>query len=310
MNIFEAKSASPMLIAEQKEPFDDPDYLYELKLDGERCLAYLDASGTVLQNKRKLILNSRYPELAGIHKAVKSRCILDGELAILKNGKPDFSEVQRRSLLSNPFRVDLASKKSPACFTAFDVLYADDQQVTDLPLLERKNLLGKLVSENERLAVSRYIVGQGTDFYNLTVKQDLEGIVAKRRDSLYVMGKRTKDWVKIKNLKDEDFVVCGYIEKGNNVVNVVLGQYRGDGLIYKGHVTLGVSREDFRRIAVQKQLPAPPFPTPKGDESAVWLEPELVCAVKYMEKTKSGGLRQPMFKGLREDKAARECLEE
>ena len=309
VDIFEAKSASPMLIAEQKEPFDSPGYLYELKLDGERCLAYLDTNGTVLQNKRKLILNPRYPELTGIHKAVKRRCILDGELAILKNGKPAFSEVQRRSLLSNPFRINLASKKFPACFTAFDILYVGDRQITDLPLLKRKNLLDKLVSENEQLAVSRYIVGRGTAFYDLTVKQDLEGIVAKRRDSLYVMGKRTKDWIKIKNLKDEDFVVCGYLEKGNNVVSVVLGQYREDSLICKGHVTLGVSRESFQRIAAQKKLPAPPFSVSKDDKHAVWLEPELVCTVKYMEKTKAGSLRQPVFKGLREDKRAEECIE-
>ena len=94
-----------MLISEMQEPFDDPSFIYELKLDGERCVAYLDGNGTILQNKRFLNLNTRYPELTAIHKAAKVKCILDGELAILVDGKPDFSQVQRRSLLSNQFKI-------------------------------------------------------------------------------------------------------------------------------------------------------------------------------------------------------------
>ena len=121
------------------------------------------------------------------------------------------------------------------------------------------------------------------------------------------MGARTRDWIKFKNLIDEDYIVCGYIKKEGNVVSIVLGQYQGDRIVYRGHVTLGVSREDFQVIL---WLPEnnPPFSPPKGNENAVWVEPSHVCTVKYMEKTSAGGLRQPVYKGLREDKDPRECV--
>ncbi len=141
-------------------------------------------------------------------------------------------------------------------------------------------------------------------------KQSLEGIVAKRKDSKYYFDKRTKDWIKIKYLQDDDFVVCGYIIKENNVTSIVLGQYRGGSLVYRGHVTLGVSSADFQEIARQKKLELPPFEAPAGNENAVWVEPVLVCTVKYMMKTPNGGMRQPVFKGLRRDKGPEECVEE
>lgn len=306
MDLFDQKGIHPMLISEMKEAFDDPNFIYELKLDGERCIAYLDHSSTVLQNKRALILNARYPELSQLHKAAREKCILDGELAILVNGKPDFSEVQRRSLTSNPFKIEMALKKSPACFTAFDILYYGDHPVMDLPLMERKILLNQAIKENGKLAISRYVEANGIAFYHLAAEQDLEGIVAKRKESFYFSGKRTKDWIKIKNLKDDDFVICGYVQKANNVVSLVLGQYSNQQLQYKGHVTLGVSREDFQLISDTPSISISPLS--QSDESAVWIQPSLVCTVQYMEKTASGMLRQPVFKGLRNDKTPEECL--
>lgn len=112
------------------------------------------------------------------------------------------------------------------------------------------------------------------------------------------------NWIKIKNLQDDDFVVCGYIDKGNGVVSVVLGQYDGDRLVFKGHVTLGVSRDDFR-IMTQAPRVKPIFPD-TGNET-LWIKPELVCTVKYMEKIASGMLRQSVFKGLRSDKEPKDC---
>lgn len=307
MDIFESKSAKPMLIAEMREPFDSTDYIYELKLDGERCLAYLDTNGTVLLNKRNFNLNPRFPELTSIHTAVNNKCILDGEIAILVDGKPDFSEVKRRSIITNKIKIELALNKHPACFTAFDILYFNGKQVTDMSLMERKVLLVKLIKENDRIAISRYIEGQGKALYSAAEKQDLEGVVAKRKVSLYQMGKRTKDWIKFKNLKDDDFVILGYIEKENNVVSIILGQYRDNTIVYKGHVTLGVSREDFSIISRIPQIENP-LPKEEGNEGAYWILPELVCTVKYMELTSAGGLRQPIYKGLRDDKDPEDCI--
>lgn len=304
MDLFDQKGIHPMLISEMREPFDDPEFIYELKLDGERCIAYLDSRNTVLQNKRALILNPRYPELSTLHEAVRDKCILDGELAILVNGKPDFSQVQRRSLMSSKFKIDLALHKYPATFTAFDILYYRDHSVLDLPLQERKEILNKAITENETLAISRYIEEKGTALYEHAALLSLEGVVAKRKESHYFPGKRTKDWIKFKNLQDDDFVICGYIEKGGGVGSIVLGQYDQGELIDKGHVTLGLSHEAFQAIS---KIPhsSPPF---SDDEDTVWVKPELVCTVKFMEKTASGKLRQPVFKGLREDKVPEECV--
>lgn len=143
MDIWENKNLKPMLIGADSGPFDDPDYLFELKLDGERCLAYLSKDGTELRNKRNMRLLPKFPELSQLHRQVKKNCILDGELAVIKDEKPNFFEVQRRSLLSNQFKIRLAASSSPACFTAFDILYLDGKPVMDEPLAERKKLLGK-----------------------------------------------------------------------------------------------------------------------------------------------------------------------
>ncbi len=308
-DIFETKDITPMLIAEDRPPFDDESFLYELKLDGVRCFAFLDANETFLQNKRGKRVSSIYPELSNINKHVKSRCILDGEIYVLNNGKPDFFEMQRRSLMTNPFKIELASKKLPVCFTAFDIVYLEDKTITDLPLTERKQILSDVVKEDSFLSVSRYIEKSGVDFFNLTKEQGLEGIVAKRKDSKYFFGKRTHDWIKMKALLDDDFVICGYYQKADNVTSIILGQYTGNDLSYQSHVVLGVSNEDFKKIqSASKVDKAEYYSTFPDYENAVWIEPDLVCTVKFMERTPSGGLRQPVFKGIRFDKAPDECV--
>lgn len=310
-DLFLEKGIKPMLIGAEGDAFDSDDYLYELKLDGERCIAYLDTDRTDLRNKRNIKMLQRVPELSEIHKQVNCRCILDGELAVIHDGKPDFFLIQKRSMMTNPMKIELESQRHPACFTAFDILYYDDHSVTDLPLTERKKLLESVINEESgRFARSRHIEGQGIAFYQLAEAQDLEGIVAKRKNSKYYFDKRTKDWIKCKNLKDSDYVVCGYIPKGNSMTSIVLGQYRDGQLIYKGHVTLGVGGESFRKIRELDRLNQPPMTVPEGNKNAVWVQPQLVCTVKYMMKTDSGGLRQPVFKGLRDDKCPEECMED
>jgi bifunctional non-homologous end joining protein LigD len=309
-DIWGTKNIRPMLIGTEGQPFDSDEYIYELKFDGERCIAYLDRDKTILKNKRNILMLPKVPELAEIHKNVNVRCILDGELAVIKDGRPDFFEIQKRSMMSNPVKIDMAAKKYPACFTAFDILYYENRQVTDLPLTERKELLQKaVISENGRFAVSRFIEKNGIQFYALAEQQELEGIVAKRKDSKYYFDKRTKDWIKIKYLQDDDFVVLGYVPKENSMNSIILGQYSNGQLVYKGHVTLGVGGEPFRRIKTLNKTDCPFSEIPKGNENAVWVTPEHVCTVKYMMKTESGGMRQPVFKGLREDKSPEECID-
>lgn len=309
-DLYEFKNIKPMLIADESDAFDSKDYLYELKLDGERCIAYLDPSeGTDLRNKRNIRMLPKVPELSQIHKHIQCRCILDGELAVIKEGKPDFSEIQRRSMMTNPLKIELASQSSPACFTAFDIIYYQDHAVNLLPLIERKKLLDKVViSESSRFARSRYIEEKGIAFYTLAEQQELEGIVAKRKDSLYHFDKRTKDWIKCKNLKDDDFVICGYIPKANHMTSIVLGKYEDDKLVCTGHVTLGVGGENYKRIRDLPRCTLPPCAY-SNDEHVIWVEPSLVCKVEYMMKNESGNLRQPVFKGIRDDKEPTECIQ-
>ena len=305
---FNRKDINPMLIGASSEAFNSDDYIYELKWDGERCIAYLDPKlGTELRNKRNVRMLSKVPELSALHKQVKERCILDGELMVLKDGKPSFYEIQKRSIMTNVFKINLLSKQYPASFIPFDILYYKNNYISLLPLMERKEYLSKAVGEETaRMALSKYIEGQGMAFYTLAEQQELEGIVAKRKDSVYIEGKRTKDWIKIKNLKDDDFVICGYIYKENHMISIVLGKYDKDKLVYKGHVTLGVGGENFRRIKEVPKSDVPLFPLGSYDKT-VWIRPQLVCVVHFMEYTASGSMRQPVFKGLRFDKEPEEC---
>lgn len=313
MDMFDSRSAAPMLIGVESQPFDNDEWIYELKLDGERTLAYLDRKGTLLVNKRSIRLLAKFPELATLNDSVHCRCILDGELVIVdENGHPDFEEVKRRGLMTRKMAIERAAESRPAVFVVFDVLYDIDQDITRLPLMERKAVLDNLVKDNAQISVARYVEKQGIAFYDLAKKRHLEGIVAKRKDSIYVPGKRTKDWVKIKNLMDDDYIICGYVSNVEYVVSLVLGQYDHFGrMIYKGRVTLAKSSEDFTLIGKQPKVKRCPFSEkpPAYVDNAVWIRPKLVCRVAFMARNHNGLMRQPVYKGLRLDKTAKETLE-
>ena len=306
-DIFVEKRISPMLIGAESGPFDDEGCIYELKLDGVRGLAYLDANCCELRNKRNIRVSPIYPELANINKQVNQRCILDGEIVVIKDGKPNFFEMQRRALMSDKVKISLAAARLPVSFIAYDILYAGGERITHLPLMERKRILADVVKECDRLAISRYIDGKGIALYNLAEQQELEGVVAKRKDSKYYFGKRSKDWIKVKYLKDEDYVICGYIVKDKGMASLVLGQYAGHDLVYKGHVTLGVSGANLQRVMALPKAKAHDFvDLPPGNELAVWVKPVLVGIVQYMPRGEVKS--QPVFKGLRDDKLPEECV--
>ena len=305
MDIFDSKGIKPMLIAEQVDPYDDPDSIFELKVDGIRCIAYCNNTSVDLRNKRDIKLLPRFPELMNIYKSCQKKCILDGELNVLVNGKPDFYEVQKRTLLSDPFKIQLAYTNPPANFVAYDVLYYKDKLITDLPLIERKQILNNVVSENQLISVSRYVETSGKMLFELAKQQNLEGVVGKKKDSLYWFGKRTKDWNKIKVMADYEAIAIAYIPKPNNMTSLVLAKYNANNsLIITNHVTLGVSLSKLKQYGI-KYSNCPFLEIPKGHENAVWIEP-VVCTIEYMPSEK-GGLRQAVFKGIRDDKLSEEC---
>lgn len=300
MNLFEEKNVSPMLIAKMQEPFNDDSWIYELKLDGCRCIGYFDQSGTHLRNKRNMELIHRFPELKGLNYNVSERTVLDGELIVLRNGAPDFFELQRRTLLTDRFKIEMAAARYPASFVAYDCLYKDRHSIMDRPLLERKKLLQTSIKENGQIAISRYIPTDGIGLFRTAAGKELEGVVAKRAASLYHPGKRTKDWIKFKRMADEEFVVCGYIRKSNKTFSIILGKYHSGTYLYKGHVTLGVTQDAVSHLHESGTMPFMAVPTGSGNESAVWVHPDRVCTVEYMPNTR-GSLRQAVFKGFRTD---------
>lgn len=305
-DLFLSKGIHPMLIGEERDPFDSSDYIYELKLDGIRCIAYLDKNGTDLRNKRNKQLLPCVPELAEIHKQVSCRCILDGELFVLKNGVTDFYEIQRRVMMTSPFKIRLAAKQYPACFVAYDVLQNEFMDITKIPLMDRKAILKNIVTENNYIGVSRYIEYNGKQFFELAKQRGLEGIVAKKKDSLYWFNKRSKDWIKSKVYTSGDYIICGYIQKSDTITSLVLGQYDGEILKYRGHVTLGVSLPKLNEHPYLIVDDSPFGYVPEGNGGATWIDPRLVCIVESMP-TDNGNFRQPVFKGIRDDKLPTEC---
>lgn len=306
MDLFDSKDISPMLLEVKKQPFDDENYIFELKLDGIRCIAYLDKDNTYLRNKRNKELIDIYPELKNIHKQAKKRCVLDGELVVLNpDGSPNFMLLQKRSLLSDPLKIEFESEKHKVHFVAYDILYLGSENLIDRPLIERKQLLAKNIKENDGLSISRYIEGQGIKLFNLTKKLKLEGIVAKEKNSTYEIGKRSKNWIKIKNLIDEDLNICGLkLDENNNIKDLVLCEKVKDGYKYRGKVFLNISKEEQKIIlafALKNPLIKPLFPA-LSDKDIIWLKPTLVCTIEYMMLTKDGMMRQQVFKALRDDK--------
>ena len=301
-DLFEDKNIDPMLLYET-EPFDDENYIFELKLDGIRCIAYIEPKSVVLHNKRHKDVTDIYPELSDMKKCVKKRVILDGELVVLIDGKPNFYALQKRSLMSDEFKIKLASNKNLVQFVAYDILYFDCKDLTNKPLTERKEILNKAVSEGHGLSISRYIEKNGIAFFELAKQEQLEGIVAKKKDGLYHIGKRTHDWVKIKVMQDEDLFVCGFQpDEDGNVKDLILGYYDDSGKVQcRGKVYLGVSETDrkiIREFAKNNTVKLPWFGKYKN---AVWLKPELVGTAHFMHETESGGMRQPVWKGIRAD---------
>lgn len=304
MDIFDIKGIEPMLIREQVEPFSDSRWLYELKLDGLRCIAYFDGVSVDLRNKRSMVLLPRFPELCNISERVKAKCILDGELLILsRQGKPDFSELQRRTVLSDRFKIQQSMMSFPASYVAYDILYYKDKEIIELPLIERKKLLSDTVSENSSLAISRYVFERGIDLYQLAEQQELEGVVAKRSDSRYYYGKRSNDWKKFKRVAEENLVVVGFVRK--RPMNVlILGKYENGNLVYRGSVSFGVNlrfMDEYNcRIVTCSPFTGKEGNSTGGESGIQWIEPLLVCRVSYMPNIKDS-LRQPVFKGIRND---------
>jgi len=283
---------NPMLLHEVFEPFDSKDYLFEIKFDGMRALILIDNGNIIIKSRRGVILNNIYPELLTIKNMSKDKCIFDGEIVLFLDGKPSFSKLQERARLKNKNRIEFMQNNFPVTFICFDILYQKDD-ITHIPLLKRKEILNKY-KESDVFVKSKCYKEAGINLFKAIQKEELEGIIAKKKDSIYTYGTRTKDWIKIKNFKIENFYVCGYIEtKNKNVVSAILGEKINNKYHFVGKVLLSYKNSVFNHIKKEKVVDNYLI---NCEEDACYIKPKYKLKINYMERTKNNMLRQPFVK--------------
>ncbi len=315
MNFFNGK-IKPMLAYSLPEPFDSEEYFFELKFDGTRCIAFIRDKKVKLQNRRLLDITRRYPELHTIYKNLDAReAILDGEIVVLSEGVPDFNKLQYREHAEDEFKVKLLSDLIPAFYIVFDILFLNGSKLTEKTLEERKMLIENNLVEGERIIISSYVKKYGKKLFKEAINKGFEGIMAKHIESKYIIGERSKYWLKIKKKRTLDCIICGYTEgeglRKDYFGSLILGCYRKGKLSHVGQVGTGFD-EGLLRILKKKldaiSTPEPPFSKiPKIGRKVKWVLPTLVCEVEFLEFTKDGKLRSPIFRRLRSDKSPEEC---
>ncbi|MBK5199500.1 MAG: DNA ligase D, partial [Methyloceanibacter sp.] len=287
-------------------------WLHEAKYDGYRIVARKAGDEITLFSRSGLDWTVRFPAIAKALLSLPAEsALLDGEVAfVLPSGITDFKSLQEHIDTPNP----------AIRYFVFDLLALDGKHLRKKPLKERRALLAKLMaakSVSNWLVYADYVEGSGPEFFAQACAAGLEGIVSKRADAPYRSG-RGKDWLKIKCLRGEEFVIGGYSRstvKGKPFSSLLLGTFDADKLIYAGKVGTGFDSTDFNTLAKRfkpLERSASSFeevPTVERKD-AVWLEPKLVCEISYTEWTRDGRLRHPSFKGLREDKRARDVHRE
>jgi DNA ligase D-like protein (predicted ligase) len=303
------RAIKPML-AVMGSPFSSEAWIFEPKIDGTRCIAFI-GERVELQNRRLRPITHRYPEVIAELKAAARGCILDGELAVFLRGRPNFAALEEREHQGQNLRIDYLSRAKPASYLVFDVLYAGEW-IMDRPLLERKSILKEELAEGERVSIIDFMHEEGEAYYQAALKMGLEGVMAKRSASTYQPGIRSPDWKKIKKGLSADLVVGGFIPgKGYRKAyfgGLLLGAYQSGKPVFVGRVGSGFSRQELEEIAGDFQsLDSPPFSNPPRLSGARWLKPEIVVQVAALEVTAKGNLRAPVFLRRRFDKHPREC---
>jgi bifunctional non-homologous end joining protein LigD len=306
-----------------ERPFSDPAWLFEIKYDGVRVLASRRGSRVELYGRSGQDTTSRYPEVVRALRALPVESfVIDGEIVALDDaGRPSFQRLQPRMALTDPREIERLAVQRPALGVFFDCLMLDDRDLRKLPLVDRKECLRLLVPSLGAVRYGDHVVEEGKAFFELASEQRLEGMVAKRAKSVY-SGARTRDWIKIKCQRRQEFVIGGYTDPQGSRGHfgaLHLGVYHGPAaaprLVYVSKVGTGFDDALLAMIA-EKLRPlaraTPPFdagaiPTGRGHH---WVEPRLVAEVRFTDWTEDGGLRHPTFIGLRDDKKPLDCRRE
>lgn len=293
------RTIKPMLAQTAKEPFDHKDWLYELKLDGVRCIAYLDAN-TRLQGRSGHDITYKFPELQQLHRQVTKPCILDGEIVCAS-----FSQIQRRIHKEKPLDIRIAQKQYPATYFAFDILNLSKDSTIMRPQIERKEALRSVMTDSGRGLVLPWQAGNGIALFKETQKRNLEGIMAKLMSAPYIEGKRVDWWLKIKNFKEGVFYVCGLTEGENDRAStfgsLILGELAGGKWVHVGNVGSGFDQQQLTMLlgffrTIQGECPFEQASI--GRPVKFWTRPIVKCEVRYLQRGNDGKLRFPTFRKL------------
>lgn len=305
---------SPMLATLTEERFSRDGWLFEPKLDGERCLVFRRGSDVRLLSRNRKVLNEKYPELVRAFEAQKAASfIVDGEIVAFDGTVTSFAKLQGRMSVQRP-STELR-RKIPVWFYAFDLLYLDGYDTRQVLLRYRKELLRKALAFKEPLRYTEHRNTEGKTYYHKACKKGWEGIIAKNGDSTYV-SRRTRDWLKFKCVNEQELVIGGYTDPQGQRLGfgaLLVGYYEKGKLLYAGKVGTGYDYATLRRL--EKQLSAMQINTSPFEGNVLlrrvhWVKPRLVAQIGFTEWTRDGKLRHPRFLGLRTDKDAQEVVRE
>ena len=308
----------PMLATLVKEPFNEPGWTYEVKWDGYRALAYIKNGKAALTSRNNKSFTQKYYPIAAAMEKWDFNAVLDGELVVVKkNGKADFGSLQNWR----------SEADGDLIYYAFDLIWYQGRDITGLPLSDRQVLLRDILpTDDDRIRLSQTFTAGGNDFFAAAQKMGLEGIMAKKSDSLYTTDSRSKEWLKIKVNQRQEVVIGGFTKnEGSSKLfsSLLLGVYENGRLEYAGKVGTGFTvkmqkemMEAFRPLIItqspfgyEPDINKPSRFRPNPPKAvATWLRPELVCEVSFAEVTSDGVFRHPSFEGMRSDKKASEVI--
>jgi len=294
----------PMLAKSFPSPFSNKDWLFEVKWDGFRAIAHVQ-NKLFLKSRNNNELGINFPEMSEL-KQLAENVVLDGELVIMKDGLPDFQEMQERAKATNLDGIKAHAARHPATYVVFDILEKDELDLTRMPLFERKKILHQSVKEGKHVCIIDSIDKFGESYYKIVSAIGLEGVVAKRKDSPYEPGKRSDAWLKIKKTQSCDCVIFGYTKveggRASTFVSLVVGLYDKGKPVIVCNVSSGLSQKMLESLSEFFQK------TKQSEERHVtWVMPLLVCEVIFQSVTKDLSLRAPRIKCLRTDKKPSEC---
>ncbi len=297
-------------------PFSHPDWLFEPKLDGIRAITRVGDGAVRLLSRRGLDATARYPALAGVLLAASRPMVVDGEIVALDpEGRPSFHLLQQRMNLSDAHAIAWAESHIPLVYYVFDLLHYDGWDLRGTPLEQRRAVLADVMKTSDDVRLLDAFPELGVIAYEAAVAHGFEGLVAKRRESRYEAGSRSRLWLKMKATQTDDFVVGGFSPglgaRRDTFGALLLGIYDDDGkLRYVGNVGSGFDQRtlrELRKLLDANRAERPPFAEPPPLKGTTWVQPVLVAEVKYAQWTPDGRLRAPVFIGLRPDKEPREA---